>query len=99
MAESFFLCAFAEFHRRWDQSTGTGTGSEPFGLRMERAGRALGDTAIFAKNRAADVARGSWSSDGGGDSKMAVELVKKAFQRQPSKKKLPSLQLTDLSAL
>ena len=81
-------------------SAGPGTESESFGLRMERAGRVLGEAGAFAKSRAADVARGGWSAGGsaggGGRAVMAPSRKKKA---PPPEKRLPSLQLTDLSAL
>ena len=100
VVEGFFLGAFAEFRRLWGQSAGPGTESESFGLRMERAGRVLGEAGAFAKSRAADVARGGWSAGGsaggGGRAVMAPSRKKKA---PPPEKRLPSLQLTDLSAL
>ena len=102
VAEGFFLGAFAEFRRRWGQSAEPGTESESFGLRMERAGRVLGEAGAFAKSRAADVARGGWSaggSAGGGGQAVTAPSKKKKKKAPPPKKKLPSLQLTDLSAL
>jgi len=101
VVEGFFLGAFAEFRRRWGQSAGPGTESESFGLRMERAGRVLGEAGAFAKSRAADVARGGWSAGGsaGGGGQAVTAPSNKKKKATPPPKKLPSLQLTDLSAL
>ena len=101
--ESFFLAAFAEFRRRWASSSGPGTVAESFGLRMERAGRVLGETGDFVKGRAMEAARGGWvwsgSAGDGNSATVAATPKAKKGGASPQKKKLPSLQLTDLSTL